>query len=311
MMDVPYGLAASDDAGRVRVYGSMVDLLACGGLEYSGGFVEAAGNRVHYLDYGEGEPVVLLHGGGAGGAMWFSQIAALKESHRVLAPDHPTFGLSSQPSIETSLESFAAEYLCGFLDALGIERAHVAGLSLGGFIALSAALARPERLGRLALIDSAGLGPHLPWVSRLMTRYIPEFILSRPPKFLFDHAFASLMVYRSGGTGYEELKRYALEVLRSGGHAGAIRSSLPLFADLRGQRRIFSDAELARVTAPTMIVWGENDRFFPASHARRAHSAMRGSSLEILPEAGHVSTFDRPGTINRILRDFFSAAGAG
>ena len=86
-------------AARQRIHDSMVDLLAQAGLDYSGGYVNVGGNRVHYLDYGEGEPVLLLHGGGAGAAVWFRQIAALKDSYRVLAPDSPVFGLSSQPSV--------------------------------------------------------------------------------------------------------------------------------------------------------------------------------------------------------------------
>ena len=138
-------------AARQRIHSSMVDLLAQAGLDYSGGYVNVAGNRVHYLDYGEGEPVLLLHGGGAGGAVWYRQIAALKDSYRVLAPDSPVFGLSSQPSVPTPLRQFAGEYVQGFIEALQLESVRIAGLSLGGFIALAQAVDRSPRIRSMRL----------------------------------------------------------------------------------------------------------------------------------------------------------------
>ena len=77
-----------------KIFDSMSALLAKAGLDYQGHFVEVNGQRIHYLDYGDGPPVLLLHGGGAGSAIWFKQIAGLSKTHRVIAPDHPVFGLS-------------------------------------------------------------------------------------------------------------------------------------------------------------------------------------------------------------------------
>ena len=293
-------------AARQRIHSSMVDLLAQAGLDYSGGYVNVGGNRVHYLDYGEGEPVVLIHGGGAGAAVWFRQIAALKDSYRVLAPDSPVFGLSSQPSVPTPLRQFAREYVQGFIEALQLESVRIAGLSVGGFIALAQAVDRSPRIRSIALIDSAGLGTHLPWVFRLMALPVFGHAVSVPRKFMQDWFFDIKLVADSRGRESEPFKRYAFETTRLEGHALSIRRHAPEFANLRGQKLVFSDDELRAIDIPTAIIWGQQDRFFPVEHAERAHRTIRGSELHLINNAGHVSIWDRPHVVNDILGEFFS-----
>ena len=291
---------------RQRIHGSMVALLAQAGLDYRGGYVNVGGNRVHYLDYGEGEPVLLIHGGGAGGAIWYRQIAALKDSYRVLAPDSPVFGLSSQPSVPTPLRQFAREYVQEFIEALQLESVRIAGLSLGGFITLSQAVDLSPRIRSMVLIDSAGLGAHLPWVFRLMALPVFGHAVSVPRKFMQDWFFDIKLVADSRGRESEPFKRYAFETTRLEGHALSIRRHAPEFANLRGQKLVFSDDELRAIDIPTAIIWGQQDRFFPVEHAERAHRAIRGSELHLVPNAGHVSIWDRPDSVNELLSDFFS-----
>ena len=294
-------------AARQRIHSSMVDLLAQAGLDYSGGYVNVGGNRVHYLDYGEGEPVLLIHGGGAGGAAWYRQIAALKDSYRVLAPDSPVFGLSSQPSIlPTPLRRFTREFVQGFIEVLRLESVRIAGHSLGGFIALAHAIDSDPRIRSIALINSAGLGTDLPWVFRLLT--LPGFghAISQPRKIMQDLHFDIKEVVDSRGQESEQFKRYAFETTRLEGHSLAIRRHAPRFANLRGQKLVFSDDELRAIDIPTAIIWGQQDRFFPVAHAERAHRTIRGSELHLINDAGHVSIWDQPGTVSDILREFFS-----
>ena len=293
-------------AARQRIHSSMVDLLAQAGLDYSGGYVNVGGNRVHYLDYGEGEPVLLIHGGGAGGAIWYRQIAALKDSYRVLAPDSPVFGLSSQPSIPTPLRQFAREYVQGFIEALQLESVRIAGLSLGGFIALAQAVDRSPRIRSMVLIDSAGLGTHVPWVFRITALPGISHAVAKPRKFMYDLFFDIKQVVDSRGRESEQFKRYAFETTRLEGHSLAIRRHAPRFANLRGQKLVFSDDELRAIDIPTAIIWGQQDRFFPVAHAERAHRTIRGSELHLINDAGHVSIWDRPHVVNDILGEFFS-----
>lgn len=287
-----------------RIHNNMVDLLERAGLPYQGNFVDADGNRIHYLDYGEGPPLLLVHGGGAGCAVWYRQIAALSKSFRVIAPDNPLFGLSSQPALEMPIKQFTSDYLVAFMDALYIEKASFAGLSLGGFASLSLTLDAPERVQKLVLIDAAGLGRELPWPFRLASWPILGRLVVRPNKFLQDRFFAASEVVNPGGPDADLFKQYAYEVTTAEGHPEALRRNLPSFADIGGQRYVFPDEDLRTISAPTLIIWGEKDRFFPVSHARRAAKLIPGSQLCVLPDTGHVSIWDSPDSVNELLADF-------
>ena len=289
-----------------RIHSSMLALLARSDLEYCGAFADAGPHRVHYLDYGSGPPVFLIHGGGAGCAIWYRQIAALSPSFRVIAPDNPMFGLSSQTYVNGSMRQFTAGYLLSLMDCLGIERASFVGLSLGGYASLSVALAAPERVDKLCLINSAGLGAHLPWVFRLITLPVIGHLLSRPNKWAQDRFFETVEVVNGNGPDSEAFKRYAYDVTTSDRHGLAVRRNMPRFANLRGQLDIYSDSELASVRQPALIVWGERDAFFPVGHGHRAHSLITGSRLEVLPESGHVAIWDRPADVSRLLLEFLS-----
>ncbi|MEX0761447.1 MAG: alpha/beta fold hydrolase [Dehalococcoidia bacterium] len=289
-----------------RIHRNMVDLLGRAGLPYQGGFVEADGNRIHYLEYGEGPPLLLVHGGGAGCAVWYRQIAALSQSFRVIAPDNPLFGLSSQPALEMPIKQFTSEYLLAFMDSIGIEKACFAGLSLGGFASISLAVDAPERVQKLVLIDAAGLGRDLPWPFRLASWPVVGRLAVRPNKFLQDRFFAAAEVVNPEGPDADVFKQYAYEVTTAEGHPEALRRNLPSFANIGGQRYVFPDSDLRSLSVPTLIIWGEKDRFFPVSHAKRAARLIPDSRLQVLPDTGHVSIWDSPDRVNELLADFFS-----
>ena len=290
-----------------RIFDSMVELLRRVGLEYQGRFVDAGGYRIHYLDYGSGPTVLLLHGGGAGGAMWFRQIAELSKRFRVIAPDNPIFGLSSRPARVLAIPEVTTGFVESFLDALGIEKVHLAGLSMGGFAAARFAGENPERVERLALLDSAGFGRDLPWGFRLSSLPVLKYLLTRPQRWLHEKFFAAVEVVHADTEHNDAYLRYAFEVTRNDGHSIAVRQNMPVFAGIRGQRNLFSDEELATIRTETLVIWGEKDRFFPLPHARRAASLIPDSKLVVLPDSGHVIPLDQPEEVNRLLSDFFES----
>ena len=194
----------------------------------------------------------------------------------------------------------------GFIEALQLESVRIAGLSLGGFIALAQAVDHSPRIRSIALIDSAGLGPDLPWVFRLMALPVFGHAVSVPRKFMQDWFFDIKLVADSRGRESEPFKRYAFETTRLEGHALSIRRHAPEFANLRGQKLVFSDDELRAIDIPTAIIWGQQDRFFPVAHAERAHRTIRGSELHLINDAGHVSIWDRPELVSDVLCEFFS-----
>lgn len=130
--------------------------------------IEVDGLSTRYLEAGEGPPLVLLHALGESALNWRWVLPDLSRTHRVYAPDFPGFGGSGKPAADYSPDFFA-RFVAAFLDALGVGRAALAGNSLGGLVALRLALSDPQRVGSLALIDSAGLGREVTYALRLPT----------------------------------------------------------------------------------------------------------------------------------------------
>src|SRR5215208_8333280 len=128
------------------------------------GWAEVDGLRTHYLKAGEGNaPVLLLHGGGYDSASlsYKHAIGSISRHHQVFAPDWPGYGQSDKPEIE-----YSTEYYVGFLgrlmDVLGLKKANLVGISMGGAISLGFGLRSPERVQKLVLVDSHGLGKEVP-----------------------------------------------------------------------------------------------------------------------------------------------------
>ncbi len=297
-------------ASQKRVYASMVELLGRAGLDYQGDFVDAGGYRIHYLEYGSGPTVLLVHGGGAGCAMWFRQIAELSKHFRVIAPDNPIFGLSSRPASAQLIPNVTTGFLESFMDARGIDNASMAGLSMGGFACARLASERPDRVNRLVLLDAAGFGRELPWGFRLSAMPVLKYLLTRPQRWAHEKFFATTEVVNPNAVDNDAYLEYAFQVTAMDGHSLSVRENLPVFAGVRGQRNLLRDAELAAISAETLVIWGEQDRFFPLSHAHRAQSFIPNARLEVLAECGHVSILDQPQRVTDLLSGFFSA-GSG
>jgi pimeloyl-ACP methyl ester carboxylesterase len=288
----------------------MVELLGRAGIGYQGDFVDAGVHRIHYLDYGSGPTILLVHGGGAGSAVWFRQIAELSKRYRVIAPDNPIFGLSSQPARSVPVPEIITGFLSSFLDAMKIERTSIAGLSIGGFAAAMFALDHPDRVDRLVLLNSAGFGRDLPWGFRLSSLPVLRYAMSWPQRWLHERFFATSEVVNSGAEHNDAYLDYAYNVMENEGHALAVRRNMPLFAGVRGQRNLFREDQLASISADTLVIWGRQDRFFPLSHAHRAVSGILYSRLEILEECGHVSLLDQPQQVTELLDAFVATDSA-
>jgi pimeloyl-ACP methyl ester carboxylesterase len=269
-------------ASQQKAFDSMVELLGRLGLESSGGFVNAGNHRIHFLDYGNGPTVKLIHGGGAGGAVWFRQIAALAAKYRVVVPDNPIFGLSTQPESPSPMPEFATDYLRSFMDAIGIDKASLVGLSVGGFLVARFAIDYPGRVAKLGLINSTGFRRQLPWGFRLSS--LPSFghIFTQPPRWAHDRFFALSEVTHPASPHNDASLDDAYSVMENDGHSLAVRRNMRVFVGIRGQRNVISDDELRAIQQAALVIWGRQDRFFPLSYGRRAVSLMPNSRLEIL-----------------------------
>jgi pimeloyl-ACP methyl ester carboxylesterase len=264
------------------------------------------GHEVRYFRAGEGPALLLVHGMAGSAATWKQVLPRLARDYTVIAPDLLGHGRSAKPRSDYSLGNFAAG-LRDLLVALGIERATVVGHSLGGGIAMQLAYQHPERVERLVLVGSGGLGREVSPILRMLTLPGAEYLMP----LLFTSYSRDLgnkisMMLRRGGLrapAAEETWR-AYVSLTEGENRAAFVKTLRSVIDLSGQSVSAHDRLYLAAHMPTMIMWGERDFIIPVEHAHVAHAAMPGSRLELFPHAGHFPHSEEPDEFIHILRDF-------
>ena len=297
------------DPVEQQIFASMSALLGRAGLEYWGEYLEVDGRRIHYLDYGDGPTVLLLHGGGAGSAIWFRQIEVLAKTHRVIVPDHPVFGLSSQEPFESPLNDSLVRYLTGFMDVLGLGRVDVVALSMGAQATLALALANSDRFNRMVVIDSAGLGKDIAWIFRLGTVPLIRRLVLRPNRWGQDNYFKAVEVVNTDFEDAGAYKQYAYDVTLASGHASGMASSLSVITGLSGQKSIFTDEELASINNPMLVIWGAQDGLFPIEHGHRLARLAPNAVMHVIENSAHVPLLDNPDQVNDLICGFMGVSG--
>jgi pimeloyl-ACP methyl ester carboxylesterase len=285
------------DGTAVRA--AMQRLLEVGGSRARSVTGTVGGAAFHHLEEGQGPPVVLLHGGSGGGANWFRLLPRLAEANRVLAPDLPGFGLSATREPSAPLGEAAADIIAEWLARLDVRNALVAGTSFGGLVALRLAQRHPRRVGRLLLLDSAGLGRRFHPAARCATIPLIAGPALRPTRRGTRAVLTTLLTADRRDLPAEMLDALADYLYASARAAGTpyVIRTLRLFGGLRGQREVVTPAELAELPQPISLVWGGRDRFLPVSHARRAVRYCRNARLEIIENAGHSPNWEAPAAV--------------
>jgi pyruvate dehydrogenase E2 component (dihydrolipoamide acetyltransferase) len=260
-------------------------------------FADAGGRQLRYLVMGEGRggegeaPLVLIHGFGGDLNNWQFNQPALAEDRAVYALDLPGHGGSTKHGVQGGVAELA-EAVRDFLNATGIQRAHLAGHSMGGAVALHLASEEPARVVSVTLVCSAGLG------EEINTDYIEGFIAAdRRKEFkpVLEMLFADpSLVSRDM---IEELLRYK----RLDGVGQALRAIADAtFAGGR-QAQVFKDG-LDRIKVPVQAIWGAEDRIVPAAHA----TAIPEGQRHVLGGAGHMVHMEKAGEVNRLISDFLT-----
>ena len=244
-------------------------------------FLDIQGQEVHYRDEGQGPPLVLLHGTGSSLHTWDAWTDALRGKFRVIRMDLPGFGLTGpSPDGDYRIAAYVA-FLDAFRKRLGLETFALAGNSLGGQIAWSYAVAHPAQVEALVLVDPAGYPierpvllfriARVPGLSWLMTKLDPGRLTA---KTLHDAYGDQSKVTPALVERYRDL------ALREGN-----REAFVARASTRGQDL---SADIPKVRAPTLILWGALDRLVPLAHAERFRRAIPGAKLAVYPGVGHV-----------------------
>ena len=254
------------------------------------------GIEIGYDDVGTGMPVAFIHGFPHNRTLWAPQVSALVDRARCIALDLRGFGESSRNGPFT-IDQFADD-VATLLRMLGIERTVVAGLSMGGYVAF-ALWRRPREMVRaLVLADTrAGADSEEARAKRLL---LIELARSRGSEAVADGQIVGMI-----GKSTRE-KRPALidgvhRMLASApvdGICGALEAMIG---------RIDSTATLPTIDVPTLVVVGAEDVLTPVSEAEILHDAIRGSRMEVIEQAGHVSNLERPAAFNHVLSEFLAA----
>jgi pimeloyl-ACP methyl ester carboxylesterase len=267
------------------------------------------GRRVIYRVAGSGPPVVLIHGMLNSSSHWQAVAEELAADYTVVAPDLIGHGDSAAPRGDYSLGAHAAS-IRDLLAAIGIDRASIVGHSLGGGVAMQFFYQFPQRVERLALISSGGLGREvspllrtaaLPGMSGLLSLTIHPRVLGAL------RASGTRLRERGIGSGvYLQAIARALRPLENADARQAFLHTLRSVIDMHGQRVSATDRLGLLESIPTLIVWGERDRTIPIEHGRLAHAAIANSSFRTLPGAAHFPHLEDPDGLSGLLREFLA-----
>ncbi|MEU6391712.1 alpha/beta hydrolase [Streptomyces sp. NPDC046939] len=277
-------------------------------------FSTVHGYRRAYRITGEGPAVLLIHGVGATSAQWEDCIAALARRHTVLAPDLLGHGDSAKPRADYSVAAYA-NGLRDLLGVLGIDRVTLVGHSFGGGVAMQFAYQFPERVDRLVLVSTGGVGRQVTPILRAATlpgAGLALGLLKVPGARWQIGAFIRTLQLLDTGLGVDAADLVnVVDALPDQSSRAAFTRTLRAVADWRGQVITMLDRCYLVQGIPTLLVWGDRDSVLPVAHAHLAHQAMPGSRLEIFPGAGHFPHHTDPARFVRLLEDFIATTTPG
>jgi pimeloyl-ACP methyl ester carboxylesterase len=267
-----------------------------------GNLIDLAGRRTHYIERGQGKPVVLIHGFNLDSHTWIKNVDQLATRFKVYAPDLWGQGYSTRQSLDYGYDLFE-EQIRLFMEALDIPRASLVGHSMGGGTSIVFTLKNRNKVDKIVLVDSTGIPTQLPFRSKVFRlKGVAEFLMSlrtdrirrmnlediwiHNRELLTEDIFQKLVLYQKVEGSTEAL----LTILRK-----------DFFNTL-----VDDIQELGQNDIPTLIIWGREDASLPLHCADEMHHLISGSNLEILDNAGHLSNFDRADAFNELVIDFLS-----
>jgi pimeloyl-ACP methyl ester carboxylesterase len=252
--------------------------------------LELHGHRVRYRIGGEGPAIVLIHGITGSSATWDQVLPQLACDFTVVAPDLLGHGDSAKPRGDYSLGAYASG-IRDLLIALEVDRATFVGHSLGGGVAMQLAYQFPERLERLVLVSSGGLGKEVHLMLRLVAlpaaEYVLPLLVSEPLRNAGE-AVAGVMARLGLRAGHdvEEIATGFASLGDVGARQAFVHTARSII-DIEGQRVSARDRLYLASEVPTLFMWGERDPIIPAKHGRAAQREIPGSRLELFPDTGH------------------------
>jgi 2-hydroxy-6-oxonona-2,4-dienedioate hydrolase len=268
-------------------------------------YLTIQGCKVRYRDTGGTGPVVLLtHGIGASLETWEAMLAGVDESIRWISWDVPGHGMSDFEASYADLATIA-EAGWQLLDSLNVERAVLAGNSMGGAISIRMAQSKPERTVKLGLLDAATLGRQSPMPFRLMTIPMLGELMTKPGKMAVEQQIEAIF-YRSDAISERAREIITRNVMRPGA-SKAFLAILRNMTSLGGQNKaLVAQAQdfLATTQLPVLYIHGRQDQVIPLMHSEQTDQRTANSTLLILEACGHTPQLEEPQAVAKALTDF-------
>ncbi|MDX2277325.1 MAG: alpha/beta fold hydrolase [Hyphomonadaceae bacterium] len=262
---------------------------------------EVDGIEIAYVDLGEGDCVVMLHGGGPGAAGWSNFQRNAEEfarEHRVLIVDLPGFGRSQKLKIPAQRYTFYAGIVAGLLDRLGIAKASLVGNSLGGMVALRFALNMSDRLNKLVLLGPPG------WLTLSTTptegvHHLLNYYAGEGPTREKLRAFLNCMV-----ADKTLLTDDLIEQRFAASTNPEVIATAPLVNNPQGLGEALWREDISAIAQPVLLVWGRDDRVVPVDGAFGLLKHFTNARLHVFAPCGHWVQWERAPEFNQLVRAF-------
>lgn len=265
--------------------------------------IRAGEIEIHYEIHGTGEPLILISGLGYDLWMWHKMVPGLAEHFQVIAFDNRGVGGTDKPAGPYTAQMLAGD-TAALLEALGIEQAAIMGHSMGGYVAQALVLSRPELVSKLILSATNFGGPHhipvTPEALAVLTdtqsdpieRLRRGIVISTAPGYAEEHPEV-----------IDEWVTYRIEhPIDASGYQAQLQIGLALMAEAAA-----FEHKLKEVKTPTLILFGDHDKVVPPGNAELLHKEIAGSTVKILPNAGHFFPFEVPEEAVEAVVEFLKA----
>lgn len=271
-------------------------------MEWIGKFIELDGVNIHYLEKGEGFPLLLVHGLGSYSFTWRHNLDELARFFRVYALDLKGFGLSDKPRGKGYSIDHHVKTVLRFMSQKSLGQVHYAGSSMGGEIGLRICIDEPEKVNKLVLIGSSGFRDKLPYPIKILSR-LPYQWFVRPlikRRYLAEDSLVQMVksaFYHPNAISDEEIRQYLYPFSTKGFE----QSWIAMLREFDfGKRK----AEYQRIRHPVLIIAGEHDRVIPHEQSVRLHQELKHASFVTIPECGHFLHEEKPTEINDLMIKF-------
>ena len=271
-------------------------------------YINVDGINTRYWSAGkESKPaVILIHGFGASVEIWQHNILALSKGYRVYALDLVGFGCSDKPDVDYS-PTFLVNHVNGFVNAMEIKKATIVGLSMGGGIAILYTITHPDRVEKLVLVDSVGLGDKIYFGLRLMTVPILGGAMTLPT-WTDTYGFFKPTVLNSKLLDDSFIDFY-MKLFALPGARQAKLKTLRSLCNFWGPRKDVLNSimlNLHKIDVPTLILWGKDDEILNVEQASFAREKIPNSQLYTFNQCGHMPNFEKPDEFNKVALEFLS-----